>query len=276
MKQMNFDLSPRPPKISQWFISLEGEGSAIGQTSMYVRLAGCYSAACAFCDTKFSWGNAPGFSELGDPSLTKDIMTELAKVTPKRLTITGGEPLHYVEWFPDIFNWINSVSLVDLDFIGIESNGNLLKDKEICTALIKSFNEIIKTHNVTPTLTISPKIDAKNCYEEQFSQDEVNKMYFDAFNNISKYLIQYHIVYKFIYDYTNKYVDFDQELLFIDYLLNELDIERKNILLMPFTPEDPLGEDKQIWEESKDATARKALELGLTYSPRIHIDRKLD
>jgi len=276
MKQMNFDLSPRPPKISQWFVSLEGEGNAIGQPSIYIRVAGCFSAACSFCDTKFSWGNAPSFKEMADPDLTVDLMEKMKTSTPKRITITGGEPMHFMEWFPDIFNWVNSVSPVGLDFLGIESNGNLLADDQKCMTLIKSFNEIIKTNGVTPTLTISPKLDAKTCYEDQKTQEEVDRMYYDAFKNVSMYLSQYPVYFKFIYEYTETIIDFDHQKQFIDYLLDELDIERKNILLMPFTPEDPLDQDKAVWEKSKDATARKALELGVTYSPRIHIDRKLD
>ncbi len=45
---------------------------------------------------------------------------------------------------------------------------------------------------------------------------------------------------------------------------------------MPFTPDDPLEKDAAFWQASKDGTSRKALELGLKYSPRIHIDRRLD
>lgn len=276
MKQVHFDLSPNPPKISQWFVSLEGEGNAIGQPSIYIRLAGCYSAACKFCDTKFSWGEAPGFKEIGDRDLTIEMANKLQVSLPKRLTVTGGEPLHYLEWFPDIFNWVNSISPIGLDYFGIESNGNLLHNVEKCTMLIKSFNEIIRTHKVTPTLTISPKLDADTCYDNQFSQEEIDRIYFETLANVTDYLSQYPVYFKFIYDFTEEFIDFEHEKRFIDYLLIDLDVERKNILLMPFTPEDPLGKDKEFWEQSKDATARKALELGITYSPRIHIDRKLD
>jgi organic radical activating enzyme len=281
MKQLNFDLSPKPPKISQNFISLEGEGNAIGQPSIYIRLAGCYSAACSFCDTKFSWGdkaapNKPNFHEIGSRELTLEIADELNRITPKRMTVTGGEPLHYMEYFPDIFKWINSISPTGLDFFGIESNGNLLKDREKCMTLIQSFNEIILEHGVVPTLTISPKLDAKTCYEDQLTQDQVDKMYFEAFKNVSDYLQTYPIYFKFIYEYTETIVDFQHDKIFIDYLLDELGVPRKNIMLMPFTPDDPLGKDNEVWSKSMDATARKALELGVTYSPRIHIDRKLD
>jgi len=276
MKQLNFDLSTNPPKISQWFVSLEGEGDAIGQPSIYIRLAGCYSAACSFCDTKFSWGEAPNFDELAGRGITIKLAEQLQVMTPKRMTVTGGEPLHFMEHFPDIFRWVNSISPVGLDFFGIESNGNLLKDKENCMHLIQSFNEIISEFDVVPTLTVSPKLDAKTCYEDQLTQQEVDKMYFDTFKNIADYLRQYPVYFKFIYDFTEEIIDFEHEKIFIDYLLDELNVERKNIMLMPFTPNDPIGEDAEFWNKSKDATSRKALELGIRYSPRIHIDRKLD
>jgi organic radical activating enzyme len=243
---------------------------------MYVRLGGCYSAACEFCDTKFSWGDAPAFRQIGDRDLSIAIAKKFQEVQPKRLTITGGEPLHFIEWFPDIFEWINSLAITNFNYLGIESNGNLLKDTKICMELIKSFNEIIRLYGIVPTLTISPKLDAKTCYESQITQEDVNRMYFEAFKNISDYLSQYHVAFKFIYDYTSDHMDFQHEKLFIDYLIEDLDVERSNIFLMPYTPEDPLGKDKKIWEESKDATARKALEMGVTYSPRIHVDRRLD
>ncbi len=276
MKQLNFDLSEKAPRISQWFISLEGEGNAIGQPSIYVRLGGCYSAACKFCDTKFSWGDAPGFDEIAGRDITLKMAEELQVMTPKRLTITGGEPLHYMEFFPDIYRWVNSVSPVGLNFFGIESNGNLLRDKDHCMQLIQSFNEIITEFNVFPTLTISPKLDANTCYEDQLTQEEVDRMYFETFRNVADYLKQYPVYFKFIYDFTEEIIDFEHQKIFIDYLLDELSVERNHIMLMPFTPDDPLDKDKEFWEKSKDATSRKALALGVTYSPRIHIDRKLD
>jgi hypothetical protein len=101
-------------------------------------------------------------------------------------------------------------------------------------------------------------------------------MYYQTFDNISNYLYSSDVFYKFIHDYTGEHVDFNHQLKFINYLIDSLKVSHNNILLMPFTPEDPLGKDKDFWNESKDATSRKALELGLRYSPRIHIDRKLD
>ena len=277
MKKLNFSINTKPPLISQSFISLEGEGSNIGEPSTYIRLAYCGSASCNFCDTKFSWpAGGVGFKAIGDRDLTIELSTELQKIPSRRLTITGGEPLHNIPWFPEIYNWVDSMSPLGLAFFGIESNGNLLKDQENCMALLESFNEIINEHGVTPTLTISPKLDAKTCYEDQLTQAEVDKMYFEAFKNVSRYLQTYPVFYKFIYEYTETIIDWEHEKMFIDYLRDDLNVPSNHISLMPFTPEDPLEKDADVWHASKDATARKALELGVTYSPRIHVDRRLD
>jgi len=275
--KLDWNTTSKPPKISQWFVSLEGEGNAIGSPSIYIRLAGCRSAHCDFCDTAFSQFSAnSAFKSIGEENLTLEIIDEIAKSHPERLTITGGEPLHSMKFFPDIYRWIDSIAPNGIKFLGIESNGNLLKDKENCLLLLESFNEIIRDHGITPTLTISPKLDATSCYDNQLSQEKVNKMYFETFDNISKYLQPYPVFYKFIYDFTGSYVDFKSEKVFIDYLINDLKVDRKHIMLMPFTPEDPLGFGIEFWEQSKDSTARAALRLGVVYSPRIHIDRKLD
>ena len=275
--KFSFELSENPPLISQYFISLEGEGSAVGEPSAYLRLAGCFSCHCTFCDTAFSQiSKNSRFKEIGDRGITLDLAKQMETSQPHRLTITGGEPLHYLEWFPDIYRWIDSIAPTGIEFLGIESNGNLLQSRDICLELISSFNEIINEYSVTPTLTISPKLDAATCYDNQMTQDEVDRMYMTAFKNVSEYLQPYDIYYKFIYDHTEEFIDFDHQQIFIDYLIDELNVKHRNILLMPFTPEDPLGSGKIFWNESKNATSRKALKLGLTYSPRIHIDRELD
>ena len=275
-EKISFELSERPPLISQTFISLEGEGHAVGSPSLYIRLAGC-NIRCKFCDTKFSWQpEGKGFDEIGDRNLTISLAKQLLDIEPKRLTITGGEPLMYMKWFPDIFNWVNEISPVGLDFLGIESNGNLLHKQENCLHLIESFNEIIKTHGIYPTLTISPKLDADVCYLGKYDQNFIDELYFTTFKNITDYLQPYNIYYKFIYDHTEKFIKFEDTYRFIDFLVDEMDVKRYHIMLMPFTPEDPLGKNKSWWEESKDATSRMALKHGLIYSPRIHVDRKLD
>jgi hypothetical protein len=63
----------------------------------------------------------------------------------------------------------------------------------------------------------------------------------------------------------------------IDHALGMCDPLKKNqILIMPFTPADPLGRDADSWKKSKNAAARYAMKNFFRYSPRVHVDRELD
>jgi organic radical activating enzyme len=280
MKKINFQVFEESyvPKISQTFISLEGEGQNIGEPSIYVRVAGCYSAACKFCDTKFSWYNKKRFKYVNE-EWWKELLDEknfnekISKI--ERLTITGGEPLHYMKSLYKIINVFKNPyfeELVDIKWLGIESNGNLLFKKENLFELIKRFKQIEDDFGVKPTLTISPKLDAKNCYMNQLTQSQIDKIYYYVYKNIKDYF-PYEVNYKFIWDIE---IDSNTKVLESLNILDDLKVKPKNIFLMPYTPKDPLGKNKEEWEKIKDITAKDALRFGIRYSPRIHIDRKLD
>ena len=75
-------------RISETFLSLQGEGPSAGTPAHFLRLQGC-DVGCRWCDTKYTWDHGGGrgltiaeaFAELralGDASL---------------LVLTGGEPL---------------------------------------------------------------------------------------------------------------------------------------------------------------------------------------
>ena len=75
-------------RVSEAFLSLQGEGPSTGTPAHFLRLQGC-DVGCRWCDTKYTWDAAGGrastiaeaFAELralGDASL---------------LVVTGGEPL---------------------------------------------------------------------------------------------------------------------------------------------------------------------------------------
>ena len=74
-KQLMFGTIDRMPNISEWFISLEGEGHSIGEPSLYIRLNGCYSAKCSWCDSKYSWFTDEGKSNLEE--IGKSILKEI-------------------------------------------------------------------------------------------------------------------------------------------------------------------------------------------------------
>lgn len=269
-KKLVFKTIGKFPTISQWFCSLEGEGNNIGEPSLYIRLAGCYSASCTWCDSKYSWFVSDGKDKLYD--LTERIRLEMAGKDIKRMTITGGEPLHFIDYIPDIFEWAQTLEDNSLDYLGIESNGNLLAQEDIALKTMKIFNSIKKTLKISPTLTISPKIDSEECYAGKLTDKEIIEMYTKVIINCIEYLTHYDINFKFVYK-----EDANNENLFkLIQLVKDYGFENRNILVMPWTPEDPLGKDKDIWERSKDNASRMALQNGLKYSPRIHVDRRLD
>ena len=276
-KKLKFETINETPLISQTFISLEGEGNNAGEPSLYIRFAGCFSAACEFCDTKFSWFKKEKYPKItendGNIGTWIDSLdsTQFSKVN--RLTITGGEPLHYLPFLINMDKVILKLRErgLNITWLGIESNGNLLSDKDNIILLIKSFKNLEKI-NVKTHLTISPKLNSSTCYANQITQPEINNMYKKVIKNVEG-LFPYPVYYKFVWNVS----EYDNKLV-LDVLehLKEEDVENKRIFLMPYTPVDPLKSGNSKWEKSKKITAIDALHFGVRFSPRLHIDLELD
>jgi 7-carboxy-7-deazaguanine synthase len=88
------------------FWSVQGEGSQVGQSSVFVRFGEC-DLRCAWCDSPNTWlrarrcriENEPGsgdFGELPNPVAIADTVSAVERLTEKAgglVSITGGEPL---------------------------------------------------------------------------------------------------------------------------------------------------------------------------------------
>src|SRR5262245_39096454 len=72
-------------RINEIFFSLQGEARTVGWPTVFVRLTGC-PLRCGYCDTAYA------FTE-GDSMTLTDILQEVARYTPRFVTVTGGEPL---------------------------------------------------------------------------------------------------------------------------------------------------------------------------------------
>jgi 7-carboxy-7-deazaguanine synthase len=78
------------PRISEIFLSLQGEGPSAGTPAHFVRLQGC-DVGCHWCDTRYSW------SPTGGRERERAQVWEQARALGPAplLVITGGEPLQH-------------------------------------------------------------------------------------------------------------------------------------------------------------------------------------
>ena len=77
-------------RVSEIFLSLQGEGPSAGTPAHFVRLQGC-TVGCAWCDTKYSWDASRGRT-LGDAAIFAEAR---ALGDAPLLVVTGGEPLEH-------------------------------------------------------------------------------------------------------------------------------------------------------------------------------------
>jgi 7-carboxy-7-deazaguanine synthase len=74
-----------PLQVCEIFFSVQGEGTRAGLPCAFVRLAGC-NLRCRWCDTKYAW-------EGGHAESIEQILRQVAAYRPRRVDVTGGEPL---------------------------------------------------------------------------------------------------------------------------------------------------------------------------------------
>lgn len=72
-------------RITEIFLSLQGEGRSVGVPTVFVRLTGC-PLRCQYCDTAYAFH--------GGESMDLDaVMRRVAEYGVRHVTVTGGEPL---------------------------------------------------------------------------------------------------------------------------------------------------------------------------------------
>ncbi|MBI4808443.1 MAG: 7-carboxy-7-deazaguanine synthase QueE [Nitrosomonadales bacterium] len=72
-------------RISEIFLSLQGETSRVGLPTVFVRLTGC-PLRCVYCDTTYAFSG-------GQNMTLEAILTEVARHDAHYICVTGGEPL---------------------------------------------------------------------------------------------------------------------------------------------------------------------------------------
>lgn len=79
------DGHPGQLRISEIFLSLQGESRSVGYPTVFIRLTGC-PLRCGYCDTSYAFQ--------GGQWITLDaILAQVATYETQHITVTGGEPL---------------------------------------------------------------------------------------------------------------------------------------------------------------------------------------
>jgi 7-carboxy-7-deazaguanine synthase len=77
-------------RVSEIFLSLQGEGPSAGTPAHFIRLQGCH-VGCHWCDTKYSWDVAGGRELSAEAACDEAWSLGAAPL----LVITGGEPAEH-------------------------------------------------------------------------------------------------------------------------------------------------------------------------------------
>jgi len=72
-------------KLTEIFLSLQGEADSVGYPTVFVRLTGC-PLRCRYCDTAYAFHGGEWWTQ---PA----ILTRVAELGARHVCVTGGEPL---------------------------------------------------------------------------------------------------------------------------------------------------------------------------------------
>lgn len=72
-------------RISEIFLSLQGEADSVGIPTVFVRLTGC-PLRCGYCDTAYAFRG-------GHSASLAEVRAQVAAFGVRHVTVTGGEPL---------------------------------------------------------------------------------------------------------------------------------------------------------------------------------------
>tara|TARA_B100001093_G_scaffold74145_1_gene64863 strand:+ start:216 stop:890 length:675 start_codon:yes stop_codon:yes gene_type:complete len=79
-------------RITEIFLSLQGESNTVGYPTVFVRLTGC-PLRCQYCDSAYAFKG-------GKKQTLADILEQVVGYKVNRVTVTGGEPLAQPSVYP--------------------------------------------------------------------------------------------------------------------------------------------------------------------------------
>lgn len=117
-------------KISEIFLSIDGEGIRTGYPVIFIRAHNC-NLRCSYCDSLYAV-DGDEYTEMS----VDEIMDEVVKYTTHRITFTGGEPLIQ----KDALDLIKRLVRGGYE-VNIETNGSVdlscVRDPSWCFGLMK-------------------------------------------------------------------------------------------------------------------------------------------
>ena len=267
------EILERKPQLIEHFVSLEGEGITVGRAALFIRTNQC-NLMCNFCDTAFSitGKHTPLVDDMTSAAYTNYLKNEYSMFDRNNVTnlsITGGEPLLNLNYFGAMID-ATLKAFPEINKVVIETNGYLLKEKDNCFKLIEQIGKFYpRIHFI---LSLSPKLSGKVSFAGK--EDDISIL--DSYKKIIKNyrtLLSAHFDIQLKTVYSQLLLESNEPL--INHCIQNHLLSRDQILVMPFTPKDPMGKNVEEWTKSKNEAARYALKHYFRYSPRIHIDRNL-
>jgi 7-carboxy-7-deazaguanine synthase len=79
------ELKPARLKLTEVFLSIQGESDSVGWPTVFVRLTGC-PLRCHYCDTAYAFHGGEWFA-------LESVLERVASYSTRHVCVTGGEPL---------------------------------------------------------------------------------------------------------------------------------------------------------------------------------------
>lgn len=222
-------------RISEWFYSIQGEGSLVGIPSVFVRTSGC-NLRCGWCDTPYaSW------KPEGEERSVAEIMAEVQRHPARHVVLTGGEPMIAKE-LPELAARLREAGY----HITIETAGTVMPEGIACD--LASISP--KLSNSTPSLERAGEGWVKR-HEETRLQPAVLRAWAE----------QYEVQWKFV-------ISNEQDLMEAHEVLESIGttIEPSQVLLMPE------GTSVEAIQGRYPLLIEACKKHGYRLSPRLHID----
>jgi len=153
-------------KISEIFVSIQGEGDSVGRLALFIRVQGC-PLDCVWCDTRYSTSFEGG--EKKSTEELSNIIKEFSKSKGGMIVFTGGEPLFYQDAISE------TLRMYSPNHVEFETSGIYLPSESI-----RRFK-----FNVSPKLSGAKLSGGESMYKKIYE----NLKEFANLNSIFKFVI---------------------------------------------------------------------------------------